>query len=73
MSAAKHTAVIDIDAYGSGIATLKSAVNESHAIAAVLERDHGYGSPHLLLDGEATGAAILRLLEETLPAAAGRR
>ncbi len=68
-AATKHAAIIGIDAYGSGIACLKSAVADARAIAAALERDHGYGSPHLLLDGEASGAAILRLLEETLPAA----
>jgi WD40 repeat protein len=69
MLPAKHAAIIGIDAYGSGIAPLKSAAADARAVAAALERDHGYGSPHLLPDGDATGAAILRLLEETLPAA----
>ncbi len=69
MPATKQAAIIGIDVYGSGIACLKSAVADARAIAAALERDHGYGSPHLLLDGAASGAAILRLLEETLPAA----
>ena len=66
--AAKYAAVIGIDAYASGIVALKSAVADARAVADALARDHDYGSPHLLLDGEASGAAILRLLEETLPA-----
>jgi WD40 repeat protein len=69
MLTTKHAAIIGIDAYESGVTPLHSAVNDARAVASALERDHGYGSPHLLLDGEAGGAAILRLLEETLPAA----
>ncbi|HEX5758349.1 MAG TPA: caspase family protein [Thermoanaerobaculia bacterium] len=69
MPSARHAAIIGIDAYGNGIAALQSAVADARAVAAALEREHGYGRPDLLLDGEATGATILRLLEETLPAA----
>ncbi len=69
MFAAQHAAVIGINAYGRGLAPLKTAVADARAFADVLARDHRYASPHLLLDGEATGTAILRLLEETLPAA----
>jgi WD40 repeat protein len=68
---AKHAAVIGIDAYGGGIAALRSAAADARAVAAALARDHGFAAPHLLLDGAADGATILRLLEETLPAAAG--
>jgi WD40 repeat protein len=65
----RHAVVIGIDAYENGVAVLQSAVADARAVAAALQRDHKYNSPHLLLDGEATGAAILRTLEETLPAA----
>lgn len=64
----RFAAVIGIDSYGHGIAPLQSAVADARAIASALERDHGYGPPQLLLNEEATGAAVLRLLEETLPA-----
>jgi tetratricopeptide (TPR) repeat protein len=67
MLAHRYAAVIGIDPYGHGIAPLRTAAADARAIAAALERDHGFSAPHLLLNEEATGAAILRLLEETLP------
>ncbi len=63
----RHAAVIGIDAYGRGIAPLRSAVTDARAIARALESGHGYSIPEVLLDSAATGAQILRVLEECLP------
>lgn len=50
--------VVGIDAYGDGIATLRTAVNDARALAAVLAERHGY-EVITLLNGEATRAGIL--------------
>ncbi len=67
--AGKHAAVIGIDAYGQGVAALRTAVADARALAAALRQDHGYRDPFELLDREATRAGIDCLLEERLPAA----
>ncbi|MFI0607111.1 MAG: caspase family protein [Anaerolineae bacterium] len=50
--------VVGIDTYGDGIATLRTAVNDARALAAVLAERHGY-EVITLLNGEATRAGIL--------------
>ncbi|HWO18562.1 MAG TPA: caspase family protein [Kofleriaceae bacterium] len=60
--------VIGVDVYGEGIAPLRSAVADAKAIAAALERDHGFETWRLL-DGDAELPHLLALLRERLPAA----
>ena len=64
----RHAAVIGINAYGNGIATLSTAVPDARAVAAALERDQGYAEPIELLDEAASLDGIVELLERTLPA-----
>ena len=64
----RHAAVIGINAYGNGIATLSTAVPDARAVAAALERDQGYAEPIVLLDEAASLGGIVELLERTLPA-----
>lgn len=66
--AGRYAAVIGIDAYANGLATLRNAVADARAVAGALATDHGYRDPILLLDRQATGREIVRLLKETLPA-----
>src|SRR5687767_10372247 len=62
--------VVGIDVYGGGIPPLMSAVNDARRLAALLEHDHGY-RVRLLLDQDATGAGLQRLVRETLMAELG--
>ena len=62
--------VIGVDAYGDGIAPLASAVADAKAIAEALHRDHGFET-RCVLDGEATRARLVGLLEDELPAMLG--
>lgn len=63
----KFAAAIGIDAYGPGLATLRTAAADARAVAATLSKEHGYRDPIELLDRQATRDAIVRLLDETLP------
>ena len=69
MLASKHAVILGIDAYGDGLAPLRSAAADARAVAAALEKDHDYSSPHLLLDAAASGPSILDLIEKALPPA----
>ncbi len=66
-----HAAVLGINAYSHGVAPLKSAVADARAVAEALATEHGYRAPLLRLDGDATRAGTLRLLEQELPARLG--
>jgi hypothetical protein len=62
--------VIGIDVYGEGISPLRSAVADAKAVAAALERDHGFETWGLF-DEAAQLPQLLKLLREKLPAALG--
>lgn len=57
--------VIGNDQYANGVPPLRSAANDARRLAQVLATDHGYTVP-LLLNAVATGAALTRILSETL-------
>ena len=59
--------VIGIDQYGQGIPPLRTAVNDARRVGEILGAHHGY-EVIALLDADATRAAIVTLLKETLPA-----
>src|SRR5262245_2247289 len=58
--------IIGINAYAGGIPPLRSAANDAGRLARILADDHGY-DVRLLVDVEATRAALTRLLTEKLP------
>ena len=62
--------VIGIDQYGQGIPPLRTAVNDARRVGEILGAHHGY-EVIALLDADATRAAIVTLLKETLPARVG--
>ena len=53
--------LVGIDAYGQGIAPLRSAVADVRSVAQILADEHGY-STRLLLDSDATLAGLRALL-----------
>lgn len=57
--------VIGINAYDHGIPQLRTAANDARRLAQLLADKHGY-DVHLLLDGQATLAAISQLLNDEL-------
>ena len=58
--------IIGINNYQHGIPTLRTATQDAEKIAKILQEQHGY-KIWGLLDGQATLAGCLRLLEEFLP------
>lgn len=65
-----HAAIVGIDAYEGGIATLKSAVADARAVADTLGGEHGYRVERRL-DATASLAALLELFEGELPRRVG--
>jgi WD40 repeat protein len=61
--------VIGINAYGNGIPSLTTAVNDAKQVAKILREKHGY-SVHLLTD-EVTLAQLTTVFEQTLPQMVG--
>ncbi len=68
--AASVALIVGIDAYTGGIPPLGNAVRDAEAVAAALGDDHGFTAIRLL-DGDATKAALERVLHEQLPALVG--
>ncbi len=65
----RYAAVIGIDSYGQGISALNTARSDAQAVAEMLRERYDYSDPvEQLLDEQATGAGIERLLRKTLPA-----
>jgi hypothetical protein len=62
--------LIGIDRYRHDVPPLRSAVNDASRIAETLEQQHGYRTV-LLLDEQATRAALLDLIERQLPEQVG--
>ncbi|MEZ5460292.1 caspase family protein [Dokdonella sp.] len=57
--------VIGINAYDHGVPQLKTAANDARRLARMLAEEHGY-DVHLLLDEQASLAAINKLLRDEL-------
>lgn len=59
----QRTALVIGISYGGEIPHLPNARRDAEAIAACLRRRHGYADCRLLVDGDASGAAIVAALE----------
>jgi len=62
--------VIGVDQYDNGIPPLRSAVNDARRLAQLLADGHGY-TVQMLLDQDASLAALNQLFTSTLPAQVG--
>ena len=63
----RYAAVIGIDSYRNRVSELHTARSDAQAVAEMLATDHDYRKPLMLLDEEATGPGIKKLIESTLP------
>jgi len=63
--------VVGIDAYGGGMATLKTAVSDGKSVAELLHNELAFDEVWTKFDAEATLQSLLKLLEEELPNAIG--